>query len=222
MATICLRMFYMRKMLSPCCTCILMLMLAGCAASLRVTTVDLLGVGDKGLVKLHRSMSAEGLPVNMDYGHPRDFTTSEVGSELDLLILRKFQWGKYGMGNKWVQKPVFPGASRDKLIPALVSAFKEATRSDRIAFSIPGRQDRQTTGEVFIKENQLVWIFEAIDGFPFTGKDKFWLDGEQWTIEEKTGLVVKEYKDDRIIKVIRDMSIRAEVIPREQQEEIAG
>lgn len=221
----------MRNTLVSGCVCILMLMLAGCASSPGVTTVALHGIEDKGLVKLHRSLSAGGggRPVNMDYGHPHDFTASEIDFELGLLSLKKFQWGKFGMGNKWVEKPIFPETSRERLIPALVSAFKEATRSDRIAFNIPGRDGRPTTGEVYLKDNQLIWMFEAIDGFPFTGKDKFWLDGEQWTIKEKTGLVVKEHKDKRVIEVVRDLSVKAEVTAEmaeerlsEPSEEISG
>ena len=46
---------------------------------------------------------------------------------------------------------------------------------------------------------------------PFTGKDKYWLDGEQWGIEEKHGLVVKEYEDKRLLKVVRDLSMAPEV-----------
>lgn len=200
------------------------LMLAGCASSPEVATVELSGVGEKGVIKLHRSLNPENQPVNMDYEHPHDFTVSEIGSEIDLLALRRFKWGKYGMGNKWVKKPLFPGASKDKLISALVSAFKEATGSDRIAFNISGRRDRPTTGEVYLKDNQLVWIFETVDGHPYTGKDRYWLDDQDWTIEERTGLTVREYKDNQIVKVIREMTIKplkiAEEEAEEQEEEI--
>lgn len=203
--------------------CISILMLAGCASSPKITAIDISGVGDKGMVKLHRSLSPENQPVNMDYGHPHDFASHEIGAELDLLVLRKFKWGKYGLDNKWIGRPVFPALSREKLIAALASAFNEATRSDRIAFNVSARKNQLTTGEVFInKENQLVWIFETIDGFPCTGKDRYWLDDADWTIEEKTGLTVKEYKNDQIVKVIRDLSIGVEDIVHEEEEERAG
>ena len=211
----------MKSTLVSGCVCVLMLLLAGCASSPSVTTVALQGIEDKGLVKLHRMLNADGQPVNMDYTHPHSFTISEIGFELDFLRLRKFQWGKFGMGNKWVEKPIFQETSREKLIPALVSAFQEATRSDRIAFNVPGRKGQLTTGNVYFKDNQLVWVFEAIDGFPFTGKDKFWLDGEQWTIEEKTGLVVKEHMKKRIIEVVRDLSVEPEVTPEVARERVS-
>lgn len=201
------------------CFFISILMLAGCASSPEVATVELSGVGEKGVVKLHRSLSPENRPVDMGYGHPHDFTVSEIGSEIDLLVLRRFKWGKYGMGNKWVKKPLFHGASRDKLIPALVSAFKDATGADRIGFNIPGRRDRSSTGEVYLKDNQLVWILETVDGHPYTGKDRYWLDAQDWTIEERTGLTVREYKDDQIVKVIREMTIKPLKIAEEEAEE---
>ena len=118
-------------------------------------------------------------------------------------------------------KPIFAEASRETFMPALVSAFKEATRSDRIAFNVPGREGRPTTGEVYLKNNQLVWVFEAVDGFPYTGRDKFYIDGEQWIIEEKAGLVVKENEKKRIVEVVRDLSIKPEVTAEIAEERVS-
>ena len=191
----------MRKTFVYSGVCILLLMLAGCTSAPRMTTVALQGAEDKDLVKLHRKLNPEGRPVNMNYAHPHDFTASEIGFEIGLLRLRKFQWGKFGIGNKWVEKPIFQETSREKLIAALVAAFEEATRSDRIGFSVPGRKSQPTTGKVYLKDNQLVWVFEAIDGFPFTGKDKFWMDGEQWTIERQLKKRVKDRFDEIGIEI---------------------
>jgi hypothetical protein len=206
---------FVKRIVSISLCLVTLLMVTGCSRlfpnrSLRVRTVPVANVPDE-IVKFERSFNADGVPANMDYDQPHQFTPSEMGLELDVLTLRKFEWGKFGFKNKWVQKPVFAETAREQLVAALVSAFKEATGADRIAFKVPGRKGRETTGEVYIKENELVWIFKAIDGFPFTGKDKYWLDGEQWSIEEKDGLVVKEYKDKQILKVVRDLSVASEV-----------
>jgi len=206
---------FMKRIVSVVLCLVTILMVMGCSRlfpkrSPEVRTVPVPDVSDE-VVKLERRFSKDGVAVNMAYEHPRDFAPSEMGLELDVLTLRKFEWGKYGFKNKWVQKPVFAETAREQLVAALVSAFREATGADTIAFKVPGRKGRETTGEVYIKDNKLVWIFEAIDGFPFTGKDKYWLDGEQWGIEEKDGVVVKEYKDKQTLKVVRDLSVAPEV-----------
>lgn len=202
---------FMKRMVAVALCLVPVVMVMGCSRlfpkrSSEVRSVPVPEVSDK-VVRLERSFSADGGAVNMTYEHPRDFTSAEMGRELDVLTLRKFQWGKFGMGNKWIPSPVFAETAKGKLIPGLVSAFKEATGADRIAFNVPGRKGGNTTGEVYLDDNHLVWVFEAIDGFAFTGKDKFWLDGEQWGIEEKPGVTVKEYKDKGIVKVVRDLSV---------------
>ena len=91
-----------------------------------VVTVTLTDVPD--IVKLHRTMSASGVPVNMDYQHPREFTEEAMRNEIALLEVMKHKWGKYGMGSHWTGTPVFTEAATEALVPALVAAFGRASR----------------------------------------------------------------------------------------------
>lgn len=199
----------MKKMLLISFHLVILLIVIGCGST-KVLTVPLSSVSDEG-IKLHRSVSAEEVAVNKGYNHPHDFSRETLRNETDLLVVRKFEWGKYGMDNRWVARPVFPRVAAERLIPVLVIAFKEASMSDKILFNVPGRKGLPTKGEVSLKDNKLVWIFKEIDGFTFLGKDPFMLDGKDWTIEEKPGLTVKKKKDARAVKVIRNLSIKPEI-----------
>ena len=199
----------MKKMLLISVHLVILLIVIGCGST-KVLTVPLANVSNEG-VKLHRSVSAEGVAIDMGYNHPYDFSHETLRNETDLLVVRKFEWGKYGMDNRWVARPVFPRITAEKLIPVLVIAFKEASISDKILFNIPGRKGLSTLGEVYLKDNELVWIFKEIDGVTFLGKDPFMLDGKDWTIEEKPGLTVKKKKDAGAVKVIRDLSVKPEI-----------
>jgi hypothetical protein len=132
---------------------------------------------------------------------------------LDLLIVRQYEWGKFGEKSKWPPRPAFPHDVYDQLVPALVTAFKDASRSDRIVFDVPGKGDASTRGYVYIKDNELIWIFETMDGMPYVGRDPFKLDGKDWTIEEKTGMTVRKDQRNKIVKVKRDLATAPEVVP---------
>jgi hypothetical protein len=199
----------MKKMLLISVHLVILLIVIGCGST-KVLTVPLSNVSDE-CVKLHRSVNAEGVAIDMGYNHPHDFSRETLRNETDLLVVRKFEWGKYGMDNRWVAGSVFPMVAAEKLIPVLVIAFKEASISDKILFNIQGRKGLPTQGEVYLKDNKLFWIFKEIDGVTFLGKDPFMLDGKDWTIEEKPGLTVKKKKDAGAVKVIRDLSIKPEI-----------
>ncbi len=198
---------------------VILLIVIGCGST-KVLTVPLSNVSNEG-VKLHRSVSAEGVAIDMGYNHPYNFSNETLRNETDLLVVRKFEWGKYGMDNRWVAGPIFPGITAEKLIPVLVIAFKEASISDKILFNIPGRKGLPTQGEVYLKDNELVWIFKEIDGITFMGKDPFMLDGKDWTIEEKPGLTVKKKKGAKTVKVIRDLSVKSEITAKITEERLS-
>lgn len=191
------------------------LMLTGCfgffkKGSPREATIPVSSVSDR-VVKLHRSLSADGQSVNMDYDHPHEFTEQAIRNEVGLLVAMEHKWGRYGVGSKWDGKAAFPEPARQRLVPALVTAFKEASASDKILFDLPGRGGRATRGEVYIKEGRLVWIFKEIDGRTYLGKDPFVLDSEDWRIDEKSGMTVTKNKKAQTMKVVRDLSVVPEV-----------
>jgi hypothetical protein len=192
-----------------------LLMVTGCGwlfpkRSPKVRTVPLAKVSDD-VVKLERSFSADGVAVNMDYDHPHEFSEQTMQDEVGLLVVRRHKWGKYGVGSEWVSKPAFTAAATARLVPALVTAFKEASRSDKILFNVPGQTGQPTFGEVYLQDDKLVWIFKEIDGRTFLGKDIFTLDGEDWRIEEKTGMTVRKNKNAQVMKVVRDLSVAPDV-----------
>jgi hypothetical protein len=159
------------------------------------------------VVKLERSLSSDGVAVNMGYDHPHEFSEGQMRNELGVLVVREYQWGKYGMGSEWISRPAFTRAATERLIPALVIAFKEASGSDKILFHVPGESGQPTQGEVYIQDGKLVWLFKEVDGHTFLGTDPFMVDNEDWTIEEKPGLSITKRKDTKIVKVVRDLSV---------------
>jgi hypothetical protein len=172
----------------------------------KVLTVPVANVSDE-VAKLERTVSADGVAVNMGYDHPHEFSEEQMRNELGVLVVREYEWGKYGMGNEWVPRPAFTRAATERLIPALVIAFKEASGSDKILFHVPGETGQPTQGEVYIQDGKLIWIFQEVDGHTYLGKDSFMLDSEDWTIEEKPGLSITKRKDTKVIKVVRDLSV---------------
>lgn len=212
----------MRKIISISVSLLITLMVTGCAShSPQVLTVPLPSAADK-IVQLLRRVSVEGVPVNMEYNHPHDFGGATIKNELGLLVVRKFDSSKFGIGSKWLSRPVFPKAGAERLIPALVIAFKEASRSDTILFDIPGRGGQSTSGEVYLKDDKLVWIFKEIDGVAFLGTDPLMPEGKHWTIEEKPGLIVKENNNARFVKVIHDLSVKLDITPETTEGMTAG
>jgi len=191
------------------------LTLTGCGwpfskRSPEVRPVPLAQVPDE-FVELERSFGADGEAVNMGYDHPREFSEHTMGDEVAALVVRRHKWGKYGMGSEWVSKPAFTTAAAEKLVPALVTAFKEASPSDKILFHVPGQTGQPTSGEVYLQDNELVWIFKEIDGRTYLGKDIFTLDSEDWRIEEKAGMTVRKNKSAQVMKVVRDLRVAPEV-----------
>lgn len=163
------------------------------------------------IVKLERSFSADGEAVNMGYDHPHEFSEQTMGDEVALLVVRRHKWGKYGVGSEWISRPAFTKGATERLVPALVTAFKEASPSDKILFNVPGQTSQPTFGEVYVQDNELVWIFKEIDGRTYLGKDIFTLDSEDWRIEEKAGMTVRKNKNAQVMKVVRDLSVAPEV-----------
>jgi hypothetical protein len=178
----------------------------GCRSrSPKVVTVPLPDVSGDA-VKLQRSLSATGVPVNMDFDHPHDFSQQEMRNEIGLLVVRQYEWGKFGEKSKWIPGPVFPEAAQDQLVAAFVTAFKEASRSDRVIFDVPGKDGLSTRGRVYVEKGKLIWIFETVDGISHVGRDPFKLDGKDWTIEEKAGMDVTRDQRNKIVKVERDLA----------------
>ncbi len=212
----------MGKTIAFCFTCLVVFASAGCSMTPKVATLDLQAPGAQRIVQLRRNLNAQNRAESMGYEHPHAFSAIEMAREVDLLVLRKFRWGKYGLDSRWIAMPVFLDESREKLIPALVAGFREATSSDRIAFSVAGRHGRPTAGEVYLAENSLVWILATVDGIPYTGKDRYWMDSEQWTIEDKPGLIVREDKVSQTMKVIHDLAAEVEETSAEPQKEQTG
>jgi hypothetical protein len=204
----------MKRILSIALCLLTILMVMGCSRlfpdrSPRLRPVPLAEVPDE-VVKLERRFSADRVPVNMDYDHPHEFSEQTIKDEVGLLVVRQYKAGKDDATNKWVSEPAFTKAATERLAPALVIAFKEACRSDRILFNVPGRTGQPTSGEVYLQDDKLVWIFEQIDGRRFLGQDPFTLDGEDWTIEEKPYLSVRNNKNAGVIKVVHHLREKPE------------
>lgn len=211
----------MKKMLSISFCLIIIVMMIGCGSrSSKVLTVPLADLSDD-IVKLHRSRSKDGVPVNMDYQHPHEFSEETIRSEVDLLVVMEHKWGKNGMGSQWVNRPVFTQAAKERLVPALAVAFKEATRSDNILFDAPGRGDRPTNGEVYLKDDKLVWVFKEIDGLRWVGENPFRLDSKDWRIEEKVGMFVRKDSHLQVTKVVRDLSMEPPVTAETVHESVS-
>jgi len=206
----------MKRMLSILLCLVFTMMVTGCLGLFKkrspqeVSTVPVPQVSDD-VVKLHRSVSGDGEAVDMGYDHPHEFSEAAMRDEVRSLVVREFEWGKYGMDNQWIPRPAFTEAATARLVPALVAAFREASPSDKILFNVPGESGQPTQGETYIKDQHLFWIFEQIDGRTYLGKDAFMLDDEDWTIEEKPGVSITKRKDTKIVKVVRDLSVAPEV-----------
>jgi hypothetical protein len=199
----------MNRILSIALCLVTILMVMGCSRlfpdrSPKVRTVPVPKVSDE-VVKLERRFSADGVAVNMDYDHPHEFSEQTIRDELGSLVVRQYKAGKDDATNKWVSEPAFTTAATERLAPALVIAFKEASRSDKILFNVPGRTGQATFGEVYLQDDELVWIFKEIDGRTFLGQDPFTLDGGDWTIEEKPYLSVRNNKNTGVIKVVHHL-----------------
>jgi hypothetical protein len=143
----------------------------------------------------------------MDYEHPREFTEEALRSEIDLLEVVKHKWGKHGMGSSWAGTPVFTEAAKEQLVPALVAAFARASRSDKLVFEVPGRGGKPTRGDIYLKDGKLVWIFREIDGMTYLGEMPYRLDSEDWRIEEKAGMSVRNVEQTQTVKVERDLGV---------------
>ena len=198
------------KRIVPISLCLVtILMVTGCSRLFpkrmpKVRTLALREVSDEG-VKLARRFSADGVAVNMDYDHPHEFSEETIRNEIDSLVVRQYTGDKSPGTNQWVREPAFTSAGEERLASALVVAFKEASRSDKILFSLPGRTGQPTLGEVYLQDDKLVWIFKEIDGRTFLGPDPFTLDGGDWTIEERPGLSVQNKKHVGVIKVVHHL-----------------
>jgi hypothetical protein len=205
------------KRMVPIALCLVtILMVMGCGwlfpkRSPKVRTIPVPKVSDEG-VKLERRFSVNGVAVNMDYDHPHEFGEETIRNEMGSLVVRQYTGDKDEGTNKWVREPAFTKAATERLAPALVVAFKEACRSDKILFSLPGRTGQPTLGEVYLQDGKLVWIFKEIDGRTFLGPDPFTLDGGDWTIEEKPGLSVQNKKHAGVIKVVHHLKGQPEAV----------
>jgi len=206
----------MKRIVSISLCLLTILMVTGCSRlfpkrSPKVRTIPVPKVSDEG-VKLERRFSVNGVAVNMDYDHPHEFSEETIRNEMGSLVVRQYTADKDEGTNKWVREPAFTKAATDRLVPALVVAFKEACRSDKILFSLPGRTGQPTLGEVYLQDDKLVWIFKEIDGRTFLGPDPFTLDGGDWTIEEKPGLSVQNKKHAGVIKVVHHLKGEPETV----------
>ena len=202
---------FMKRIVSISLCLVIVLMVTGCFGpfkkrSSKVVTVPVANVSDE-VVKLERSLSGDGAAVNMNYDHPHEFSDQTMRNELGLLVVREYEWGKYGMGNEWVPRPAFTRTATERLVPALVAAFREASGSDKILFHVPGETGQPTQGEVYVQDGKLVWVFKEVDGLNFLGKDPFTLDSKDWRIEQRAGMTVREDKKARVMKVVRDLSV---------------
>jgi hypothetical protein len=182
------------------------LMVTGCSRlfpkrSPKVRTLPVPKLSDEG-IKLERRLSVDGVAVNMDYDHPHEFSEEMIRDEMGLLVVRQYKAGKDNGASTWVSEPAFTEAATERLAPALVVAFKEACRSDKILFRVLGRTGRPTLGEVYLEDDELVWIFKEIDGRTFLGSDPLTLEAGDWTIEKKPYLCVHNSKNAGIIKVV--------------------
>jgi len=192
------------------------LVVTGCSwlfpkRSPHVRTVSLAKVSD-GVVKLERRFSVDGVAVNMDYDHPHEFSEKTMRDEMGSLVVRQYRGDKEDGTKKWVREAAFTEAATERLVPALIIAFKEASRSDKLLFSVPGRTGQSTLGEVYLQDDNLVWIFKEIDGRTFLGADPFTLDGGDWMIEEKPGLSVQNKKHAGVIKVVHHLKGQPEAV----------
>ena len=153
------------------------------------------------VVKLIPNVTRTRLPVK----HPHSFTYDEMELEVDLLTVNKFSWGDFGFENQWIGQPVFVEEHKQVLLTGLVDGFKSASPQQVIWFNTIGRGNQRTIGKVFIQANNLVWVFELIDGRKHTGKDKFWLDDHDWGIEKKYGINIDADKENGLFTVERNL-----------------
>jgi len=200
------------------------LMVIGCSwlfpkRSPKVRALSLREIPD-GVVKLERRFSVSGVAVNMDYDHPHEFSEEMIRNEIGSLVVRQYTGDKDHGTNQWVREPAFTKAATERLAPALVVAFKEASRSDKILFSVSGRTGQPTLGEVYLQDDKLAWIFKEIDGRTFLGPDPFTLDGGDWTIEEKPGLSVQNKKHAGVIKVVHHLKGEPEIVAEITDEQL--
>jgi hypothetical protein len=158
--------------------------LAGCTAGQKLSIAPVSGAGDEVIVRLESRLDKNGGQIANGYSHPYRFSVEEMALEIDSLVMNDYEMGKWNKKSSWEQKSVFIQKTADELATKLTTTLAGAGQSEAIVFVVPGRRGTQTQGELFIKDNLLTWQFYKVDSMPFTGSDKFWMDSDDWRIQE--------------------------------------
>lgn len=186
---------------------LVLLCLAGCMAQKKVSTTPVSGPGDEISVQLESQLDKQGVQMESGYSHPYAFSMEKMALEVDSLVMKQFDMGKWNRKSSWEHKPLFTRPTAEVLPERLITAFARAGSAEAVAFTVPGRNNTLTSGKIFVKDNTLTWLLYKVDGMPFTGSDKFWMDSDDWRIEDAPQFTFYEDKENRILKVVRNLQV---------------
>jgi hypothetical protein len=193
--------------------------LAGCTAGQKLSIAPVSGAGDEVIVRLESRLDKNGGQIANGYSHPYRFSVEEMALEIDSLVMNDYEMGKWNKKSSWEQKSVFIQKTADELATKLTTTLAGAGQSEAIVFVVPGRRGTQTQGELFIKDNLLTWQFYKVDSMPFTGSDKFWMDSDDWRIQEAPQFTIYVDKRTRVVTVLRDLQIDKGLIDSQSMED---
>ena len=189
--------------------------LAGCTTGKSIATAPVSGSTGEVIVQLESQPDKK----SGNYSHPHIFAVDEMALEIDSLIMEDYEMGTWNKKSTWVRKPVFIQRTATELSTGLATALAGAGQTDIVVFTVPGRGNSRTQGQVFVRDNQLVWVFYEIDSFPFTGSDKFWMDSDEWRIQEAPQFTIYLDKERRVVTVLRDLQIDRGLIDNQTMED---
>jgi hypothetical protein len=171
------------------CLALGLLLLIGCGAKKKIVYSPVYSSGSN-YVKLMKVVDEKtGEPLEAVYDHPRQLAPEKLSHWLDVLYYEHYQWNNFGLDNKWIKSKVFKSKAITELVPQLHNAFSQASASDIIMFSIAGKNG-DTSGRMWVKDNQWVCELYQINGYSYKGKDSSRLDNNDWRLMEAEGLKI--------------------------------
>ncbi|MCK5850071.1 MAG: SHOCT domain-containing protein [Kiritimatiellae bacterium] len=189
--------------------------LVGCSTGQSLSTAPVLELTGEVNVQLESQSDKK----SGDYSHPYDFTVDEMALEIDSLIMEDYDMGTWNKKSTWLAKPVFISQTANELPIRLATALAGAGQSEAVTFSVPGRRNTRTQGKLFVRGNQLTWMFCEIDSMPFSGSDKFWMDSDDWRIQEAPQFTIYLDNEKRVVTVLRDLQVDKGLIDRQTIED---
>ena len=168
-----------------------LLFIIGCAGKTKILYSPIYSSG-RNYVKLMKTVDKKtGEPLEAAYDHPQELAQAKLQHWLNAIYYEHYQWSSFGFDNKWVKGRVFEPKIIAEIAPQLSRAFSQATASDIIQFSVNG-QDGDTSGKMWLKDNQWVCELYQIEGYGYKGEDATKLDNHDWRLVEAGGLKVSE------------------------------